>query len=60
MMEAAEQLEFERAAAIRDRIMQLQKHQGEKLSQVSVESFKPRSTRRRGKGGQRVPKPKSE
>ena len=37
MMEAAEQLEFERAAAIRDRIMQLQDYEGEKLSQVEVE-----------------------
>ena len=45
MMEAAEQLEFETAAAIRDRIMQLQQHKGQKLSQVKVESFKPRGPR---------------
>ncbi len=58
MMEAADQLEFERAAAIRDRIMQLQKHQGQKLSQVEVESYKPHSSRR-GKGtGQKVPRPR--
>ena len=42
MMEAADQLEFERAAAIRDRIMQLQDFLGQKLSQVKVESYKPR------------------
>ena len=41
MLTAAEQLEFERAAAIRDRILQLQQHKGQKLSQVKVESFKP-------------------
>ncbi len=59
MMAAAEQLEFERAAAIRDRIMQLQDHQGKKLSQVEVESYKPRSSRRRGKGsGEKVPRPR--
>ena len=51
MMEAADQLEFEKAAAIRDRIMQLQEFMGQKLSQVKVESYKPRSNRpnRRGK-----------
>ncbi|MHB8973529.1 MAG: excinuclease ABC subunit UvrB [Pirellulaceae bacterium] len=51
MMEAADQLEFEKAAAIRDRIMQLQEFLGQKLSQVKVESYKPRSNRpnRRGK-----------
>ncbi len=59
MMAAAEQLEFERAAAIRDRIMQLQDHQGKKLSQVDVESYKPRGSRRRGKGAsEKVPRPR--
>ena len=40
MLEAAQQLEFETAAAIRDRIMQLQQFKGQKLSQVKIESFK--------------------
>jgi excinuclease ABC subunit B len=55
MMEAADQLEFEKAAAIRDRIMQLQEFMGQKLSQVKVESYKPRSSRRarRSGGGRR-------
>ncbi|NLX54987.1 MAG: excinuclease ABC subunit UvrB [Planctomycetaceae bacterium] len=52
MMEAAEQLEFETAAAIRDRIMQLQQHKGQKLSAVNVESYKkPRGRRGRQSGG---------
>ncbi len=57
MMEAAEQLEFERAAAIRDRIMQLKEHEGEKLSQVDVNSYKPRGRRRSQNTGQKVPRP---
>ena len=48
MMEAADQLEFERAAAIRDHISQLQDSVGEKLSDVKVESHD-----RRGKRGRR-------
>ena len=57
MLEAAEQLEFEKAAALRDRIMQLREQMGKKVSEVEVESYQPRS-RRRGKGGQKVPRPK--
>jgi excinuclease ABC subunit B len=53
MMEAADQLEFEKAAAIRDRIMQLQDFLGQKLSQVKVESYKPRRGGRRQAGGGR-------
>ena len=45
MLEAAEQLEFERAAAIRDRIMQLKKSVGQKVSEVKIETGK---RRRRG------------
>jgi len=56
MMAAAEALEFERAAALRDRILQLQDAIGQKVSEVAVESYKPRS--RRQKGGAKVPKPK--
>jgi len=61
MMAAAEALEFERAAALRDRILQLQDSIGRKVSDVQVESYKPQSQRRRGrgrKGTAKVPKPK--
>ncbi len=58
MMEAAEQLEFERAAAIRDRIMQLQKHVGEKMSQVEVESYKPRGAAAGKVRARRCPAPR--
>jgi excinuclease ABC subunit B len=60
MLEAAEQLEFERAAAIRDRILQLQEFKGQKMSAVAVESYKPRERRgRAGKSSSRqVPRPK--
>jgi excinuclease ABC subunit B len=58
MMEAADQLEFERAAAIRDRISQLQDSVGEKISDVNVESHDRRAKRgRRKKTGSRVPRP---
>jgi excinuclease ABC subunit B len=60
MMAAAEALEFERAAAIRDRITQLRDAMGKKLSEVEVTSYdknRPRG-RRRG-GGAKVPRPKS-
>ncbi len=55
MMEAAEQLEFEKAAALRDRIMQLREQMGKKVSEVDVESYKPRGRR---KNTQKVPRPK--
>ena len=59
MMEAAEALEFERAANLRDRITQLQDSIGEKISNVSV---KPANQSRRGKrsrkGGAKIPRPK--
>ncbi len=59
MMEAAEQLEFERAAAIRDRITQLQDSIGKKMSEVSVASYdKARAGGRRRRGGAKVPRPK--
>ena len=60
MMAAAEALEFERAAALRDRILQLQDSIGSKVSEVPVESYKPQSPKRRGrgrKGAAKVPKP---
>ena len=60
MMEAADQLEFERAAAIRDRITQMQDSIGKKVSEVKVASYdKSRSGgRRRQRRGAKVPRPK--
>ena len=59
MMAAAETMEFERAAAIRDRILQLKRSVGEKLSEVEVRSYQPTGAkRRRGKGRAQVPRPK--
>jgi excinuclease ABC subunit B len=59
MHEAAEALEFERAAAIRDRIMQMRESLGKKVSEVRVERYQPQGKRRRGrKGGSKVPRPK--
>ena len=59
MMEAAEALEFERAAAIRDRITQMRDSMGKKVSEVSVERYSADKRRRRGrKGGAKVPRPK--
>ncbi len=61
MLAAAEALEFERAAALRDRIMQMQDSIGEKISDVQVESSRPqgRGRRRKRKGLGKVPKPKN-
>ncbi len=59
MLAAAEALEFERAAALRDRIVQLQEAYGEKISDVKVKSYSPQRGRRRGRKGQgKIPKPK--
>ena len=59
MLAAAEALEFERAAALRDRIRQLQQSIGQKVGDVKVESYNPRTARRRGrKGAAKIPKPK--
>lgn len=56
MMQAAEQLEFEKAAAIRDRILQLKERIGQRLDSVPEPS--PRRRGRRGpKSGSRVPRP---
>jgi excinuclease ABC subunit B len=62
MLAAAEALEFERAAAIRDRITQLRDAVGKKLSEVEVASYDKNRTRgkRRGGGGAKVPRPKSQ
>jgi excinuclease ABC subunit B len=61
MMAAAEALEFERAAALRDRIAQLQDAVGKPISEAAVESYsRQRGRRRRGRqaGAAKVPKPK--
>ena len=59
MLSAADQLDFERAASIRDRISQMKESIGKKVSEVEV---KPASKGRRRKGarkvGGRIPKPK--
>ncbi|MBP90842.1 MAG: excinuclease ABC subunit B [Planctomycetaceae bacterium] len=59
MMAAAEALEFERAASLRDRITQLQESIGEPLSSVAAPASKSKR-RRRGGGstGAKVPRPK--
>ena len=60
MLAAAEAMEFERAASIRDRITHLRDEIGEKLSDVAANSpDKPKRGRRRGrKLAGRVPRPK--
>ncbi|HND54408.1 MAG TPA: helicase-related protein, partial [Pirellulaceae bacterium] len=69
MMAAAEALEFERAAALRDRITQLRDSVGKRVDEVEVKSYQPRGKRGgrgRGSGGggggagsrSRVPRPK--
>ena len=61
MMAAAEALEFEKAASLRDRIAQLRDAIGQKLSDVEVSSrSNGKRGRRRGNGklGSRVPRPK--
>ena len=56
MMAAAERLEFEEAASMRDRITVLRDSIGEKMA--DVESSKPGRKKRRKKGATRVPRPK--
>ncbi|MGD0897770.1 MAG: excinuclease ABC subunit UvrB [Thermoguttaceae bacterium] len=56
MLAAAEALEFERAAALRDRIQQMRAQMGKPLSEAKIEhATRDRRGHRRG----RVPKPKS-
>ncbi|NQV26905.1 MAG: excinuclease ABC subunit UvrB [Rhodopirellula sp.] len=61
MLKAAESLEFERAAQLRDRIMQLKQQIGQELSAVDSEPAKSQSKKsrrgRKGSGRGRVPKP---
>ena len=58
MLAAADALEFERAAALRDRIDQMKGHMGKPTT--AVREAKPAGERRRGKasGGTRIPRPK--
>ena len=55
MLAAAEALEFEKAAAIRDQVMQLKESLGQPLSEAKVKS--PKQKQRR-KGGSKVPRPR--
>jgi excinuclease ABC subunit B len=60
MLAAAESLEFERAAAIRDRIDQMRESIGQPVDSVKEKSGGgSRRGKRRKKGGGRVPKPKN-
>ena len=56
MLTAAERLEFERAAAIRDRIEAMRGNVGQKVSEVEVDRSSPRG--KRGKRGSQIPRPK--
>ncbi|HHM12703.1 MAG TPA: excinuclease ABC subunit B, partial [Planctomycetaceae bacterium] len=59
MREAAEALEFERAAAIRDRILELKEARGESVPSVPGRRRARRGApRRRRSGGKKVPRPK--
>ncbi len=61
MLAAADSLEFERAASLRDRIDQLKSSIGKKVDEVDVRSTGPQQRgRRRGSkgGGARIPRPK--
>ncbi|MEX0714217.1 MAG: excinuclease ABC subunit UvrB, partial [Pirellulales bacterium] len=57
MVAAAEALEFERAAALRDRIEAMRSSIGRKIDEVSTQPA-ANGGRRRGKAGARVPRPK--
>ena len=56
MLEAADSLEFERAATLRDRITQMRESIGKKITEVETKSTAKRG--RRKKTGNRIPKPK--
>ena len=56
MLEAAEQLEFERAGVIRDRIAQMRDAMGQPVDSIKAKPKRPRG--RRKKGGAKVPRPK--
>ncbi|MEC8475696.1 MAG: excinuclease ABC subunit UvrB [Planctomycetota bacterium] len=57
MLEAAESLEFEKAASLRDRVVQLKENLGKPLGEVEMESNSSSGGRRkRGRKGMRVKK----
>ena len=61
MLAAAERLEFERAAALRDRIQQMRQQMGKPLAEAQVEhATRDRRGRRHGPapGSSRIPKPR--
>jgi excinuclease ABC subunit B len=58
MYEAAKELDFEKAAALRDRIGQLRDSVGQKVADVEIKSYKPGPKSRRHKGGSKIPRPK--
>ena len=57
MLQAAEDLEFERAGILRDRIGEVENSIGQPMSEVDNAKPKGRKGRRRRKGG-KVPRPK--
>jgi excinuclease ABC subunit B len=59
MLQAAEALEFERAAAIRDRITHMRDAIGEPISAVREQSGGFKGRGKKGKRG-RVPRPKAD
>ena len=66
MLAAAEALEFERAASLRDRVMQLKEHLGKPLAEIEIISDKGGGMGRQKKGRKgiqpggrsKVPRPK--
>jgi excinuclease ABC subunit B len=58
MLQAAEDLEFERAAELRDKVMALRERVGETVEDYTNSSKQPGGARRRGKSTGRVPRPK--
>ncbi len=58
MLQAAEDLEFERAASLRDKVHSLRDRVGETVEDYVDSSQQPSGPRRRGKSKSRVPKPK--
>ena len=63
MFEAAEKMEFERAAALRDRITQYRDQLGKKTTEVAVDRYQPQGNKRKKRSGNsalgaKVPRPK--
>jgi excinuclease ABC subunit B len=58
MLAASEELDFERAAAIRDRISQLQDSVGQRISKQDLAERERQRSRGKTRPGARVPKPK--